>query len=247
MCAEAGKPMYFLGVGGQDDAAYSLPAMRKVTLQAERIWTRDEASARALGKIAPPDRIRAAADLAHLFFALHPPAPSAAGRLTAALNFDYAGWPGLGAALASLGRIPARERIWLVQEDRALPGGERWLHARLAAADREAWRITRPDTPGAPLAAVSRRWPSGQWTLASRYHATLAAAWAGSRAVVLATNEKLRGAAAECGYPLFDPGADATGLAGLLQNAPPPPPSRMQARAKLAQEACAEFFALIGL
>jgi len=49
-CAAARKPMYFLGVGGQDPAAYALPEIRAVCTQAEKIWTRDAATADTLAR-----------------------------------------------------------------------------------------------------------------------------------------------------------------------------------------------------
>lgn len=246
-CAAHRRPMFFLGVGGQDPAAYAQPALRRAAEQAEGIWTRDERSAGALAAFLPAGRVRAAADLAHIFFAAHSPPPAAPGRLTAVLNFDFGGWPGLGGGLAALARLPARERVWLAQESRPLPGGEMVLYQGLAGAERARWRLQAADSPGAALTAVLAGWPSGEWLLAARFHATLAAAWAGSRAVVLATNDKLAGVAAECGYPLFPLEGDPAGLAELLIAAPRPAAARLQDRAAAAEQACQEFFAAIGL
>jgi len=247
LCAALGRPMYFLGVGGQDRSAYAAPALRRAGEQAVAVWTRDDRVAEALAGLLPPGRVRAAADPAHLFFAAHPPAPARPGRLTAVLNFDYGAWPGLAAALAALHRLPAADRIWLAQESRPLPGAELALFSGLDAAERGLWRLQLADTPGDPLPDAFARWPAGEWLLTSRYHATLASAWAGSRTVVLATNEKLRSVAAECGYPLLPLEADPAILPGLLQDSAPPPTARMRERAEVARKACREFFAAIGL
>ena len=248
LCAEAGRPMFFLGVGGQDAAAYALPALRRAAEQAEMIWTRDDAHGRGLGPRRPgragPGRGRSRSHL--LSVARRAPPPAAPGRLTAVLNFDYGDWAGMTGALAALRRLPATERVWLAQESRPLPGAELWLHARLEEEERGRWILLRPDAT-ASLEDELGRWPSGQWQLGSRYHATLAAAWSGSRAVVLATNEKLRSAAEECGYTLFPLDGDPARLPALLLASPPPPPERMRARAALAERACAEFFSAIGL
>ena len=247
LCRAAGKPMYFLGVGGQDEAAYEAEGLRTAAAQAEAIWTRDPATARALAAIARPGKIRTAADLSHIFFEICPPPAAVSGRLTAVLNFDYAGWPDLEKALAALAALPAVERVWLAQEDRPLPGAERALFGGLPAGERARWRLQMSDMPGEPLRRVLARWPSGEWLLASRFHATVAAAWAGSRAVVVATNDKLRGVAAECGYPAFEIDDDPSTLAHVLEASAAPERAALQSRAEAARQACAEFFAAIGL
>jgi len=247
LCVEAGKPMYFLGVGGQDRAGMAEPGLRAAAEGAKAIWTRDAATAEALAGIGASGKVRAAADLANLFFEAHRPPPAADGRLTAVLNFDYAGWPAMGGALAALDRLPARERIWLAQEARALPGAERELFRGLPENDRARWSLILADDSAPSLARVLDRWPSGEWLLTSRYHATLAGAWAGSKAVVIATNEKLQGAAAEFGYPALDPTADPGGLDDLLRSATPPAEPLLRSHAAAARRACGEFFDAVGL
>jgi hypothetical protein len=246
-CGAAGKPMYFLGVGAQDPAGRADPGLRAAADGAQAIWTRDAATAAELAATGASGRVRAAADLAHLFFEAHRPPPAAAGRLTAVLNFDYAGWPAMGAALSALDRLPARERIWLAQEARALPGAERDLFQRLPERDRSRWDLRLADDSCPVLAQVLEGWPSGEWLVTSRYHATLAGAWAGSRAVVIATNEKLQGAAEEFGYPSLDPAAAPDGLDALLRSATSPSDSTLRSRAAAARRACNEFFDAVGI
>jgi hypothetical protein len=246
-CGEAGKPMYFLGVGGQDRAGLADPGLRAAAEGAKAIWTRDAATAEALAAMGASGRVQAAADLANLFFEAHRPPPAAAGRLTVVLNFDYEGWPAMGGAMAALDRLPARERVWLAQEARALPGAERELYRGLCENDRARWRLRLADDPSSALAAVLGRWPSGEWLLASRYHATLAGAWAGSRAVVITVNEKLRNAAAEFGCAALDPAADPAELDNLLRSATPPAEAVLRSHAAAARRACGEFFDAVGL
>ncbi len=246
-CAAEGKPMYFLGVGGQDPAAYALPEMRAVCLQAEKIWTRDATTADTLARELPAARVAAAADLSHLFFAANPPPAAAPGRLTAVLNFDYAGWPALSAALAALDAVPARERIWLAQESRPLPGAEQWLYGQLPAGAQARWRLQIADTGEPALPAVLARWPSGEWLLTSRYHATLAGAWAGSRIVVIATNDKLRAAARELGLTALSPDTNPTGFAPALRESEPPAHGQLVRAATAARQACHEWAKTVGL
>jgi hypothetical protein len=247
-CEAKGKPMYFLCVGSQDRAGLANPELRAAAEFAQAIWTRDAAAAEPLSGLAgAPGRVRTAADLAHIFFEAHRPPPAAPGRLTAVLNFDYAVWPAMGAALAALDRLPASERIWLAQESRALPGAERELFKSLPKTDRSRWTLTPADDSGRELTEVLGRWPSGEWLLTSRYHATLAGAWACSRAVVITINEKLQGVAAEFGYPTLSPSADPGGLDVLLQSATPPPESNLRSHASAARQACEEFFEAVGV
>jgi polysaccharide pyruvyl transferase WcaK-like protein len=86
---------------------------------------------------------------------------------------------------------------------------------------------------------VLAAWPSGAWLVTARYHAALAGAWAGSRIVVIATNEKLRGAAHELGVPAVAPDATAAAFAQALISAEPLP--LPHALAAQAREACAAF------
>ncbi len=201
-CQRFGKPMYFLGVGVQQAEELADADLQRLCAGAAGIWTRDTASAERLRSLSAPPPVTAAADLAHLFFAQQPPPPSVPGRLTAVLNFDYAGWPGQADALAAMSLLPASDRVWLAQETRELPGAERALFAALPADEQARWRLVDPEIPGAPLAEALGRWPSGEWLVTARYHAAIAGAWSGSRVVVIGTNEKLRGAAGELSVPL---------------------------------------------
>ncbi len=240
-CARAGKPMFFLGIGVQSATELGLEDVRRICSQARGIWTRDAASTARLRALSLPAPVETAADFAHLFFRATPPPPARAGRITLVANFDYASWPGQAACLGALEGLPAADRVWLAQESRDLPGAERDLFATLPPATQARWRLDSPESPGAPLGAVLARWPSGEWLVTSRYHAALAGAWSGSKIVVVATNEKLRAAAAELRLTPLAPDADATAVTQALGNATPansPLPAADRAFA-----ACAAFVA----
>ena len=231
--------MYFLGIGGQDPDAYALPEVQAVIRQAERIWTRDERSAAAAAAAGGEDHVLAGADLAHLHFRRAALPPAQVGRFSSVLNFDYGAMPAwLPQAVEVAEQLGATEKIWAVQEERALPGAERWLFDQLAPAERVGWQL-RQET--------LKHWPSGQWLLSSRYHSTLAGAWAGSRAVVVGLNEKLRAAADETGFPVFGLQDDPAMLLGLFQEAVVVPRERLERRAELAAKCCAEFFRVCGV
>lgn len=238
-CAAQRKRMFFLGIGVQSAAELMLPEVRNLCAGAAGIWTRDAASAERLRALGGPTPIAAAADLAHIFFRDTPPPPAAPGRVTLVPNFDYGAWPGQSACLRAVRNLAPADRVWLAQESRELPGAERALYAALSTDEQANWRLVAPESPGAPLAEVLGRWPSGEWLVTSRFHAAVAGAWAGSKVVVIATNEKLRGAATELGLPTLAPDADfEAARAALAAARPATPPVSLADAAFAACAAC---------
>ncbi|MBM3854131.1 MAG: hypothetical protein FJ399_13410, partial [Verrucomicrobia bacterium] len=185
LCAQARKPMYYLGIGLQSPAELEAPEVGRLCAQAAGIWTRDAASTRLLQAAAPAVPIATGADLAHIFFRDTPAPAAVPGRLALVPNFDFGPWPGQVACLAALAAWPATDRVWLAQESRDLPGAELALFASLAPDAKARWRFVSPEIPAAPLPEVLARWPGAEWLVTARYHAALAGAWAGSKVVVL--------------------------------------------------------------
>lgn len=244
LCTRAGKPMFFLGVGVQSPAELAQPDVRRLCAHAAGIWTRDTASADRLRALPSPPPIEAAADLAHIFFRDNPPPAVSPRRVTLVANFDYSAWPGQSACLAAIRGLSASEHVWLAQESRELPGAERALHAALPAADKSRWRLVSPESSaseatGAPLGDVLNRWPSGEWLVTSRYHAALAGAWAGSKIVIIGTNEKLRAAAHTLHVPLISREADEAAVTRALASAAPVPRALLDSLARRAYDATA--------
>jgi polysaccharide pyruvyl transferase WcaK-like protein len=239
LCARAGKRMFFLGVGVQGPDELRSPDVQRIAAQAAGIWTRDAGSAEMLRSLSSKPPIASAADLAHLFFRAVRPPPAARGRLTVVPNFDYATWAGQEAFLRATAADRFATHVWLAQENRELPGAERALFAALPATEKSRWQLVAPDMPGTPLTAALAQWPSGEWLVTARYHAALAGAWAGSRIVVIVTNQKLRAAARELNCPVLQPDSDAAAVTRALDAAQPaiPPASLSQA----AYDACAGF------
>lgn len=236
-CARGGKPMFFLGVGVQTAEELESLDIKRICRQAAGIWTRDAASANRIRRLSASPRVEAAADIAHVFFReLHPPAAKP-GRVTLVANFDFGTWPGQSAALASVEKLGPSDRVWLAQESRELPGAERALFAALPASRQFRWNLVSPESAGDPLSHVISRWPSGEWLLTARYHAALAGAWAGSKVVVIATNEKLRAAARELRAPVILPDADEATVTRALDAATPALPPLQSAES--AYNACA--------
>jgi polysaccharide pyruvyl transferase WcaK-like protein len=243
-CGQAGRPMFFLGVGVQTAAELAVPEVQRICAGAAGIWTRDPGSAERIAALPAPPQVRAGADLAHLFFSAVPPPAAAPGRLTLVANFDYGPWDGQIACLQAIRGHPVSERVWLAQESRELPGAERALFAALQAEEKSRWRLVSPEVAGTPVDAVMANWPSGEWLVSARYHAALAGAWAGSRVIIVGTNEKLRAAARDLGAPVIAPDAAEVVVRRALETAAPSAaPQKLAAR---AQQACEEFFRAVG-
>jgi len=240
LCAREKKAMFFLGVGVQSRADLASPEVRHICAQAAGVWTRDPASAEYLAALpVPPRCVEAAADLAHVFFREVAPPAARPGRLTLVPNFDYGTWPGRETFLRTAAALPASERIWLAQETRELPGAERALHAELPRPEQKRWPLVVPDLPGKALTAALARWPSGEWLVTARYHAALAGAWARSKVVVIATNEKLRAVARELHCPMLHAESTVDAVSRTLAQAEPCLPGVRQA--ELAYAACESF------
>jgi polysaccharide pyruvyl transferase WcaK-like protein len=238
-CTKERKPMYFLGVGVQTTSELADPAVRNVCAHAAAIWTRDPASAERIQSLPSAPRVETGADLAHLFFRDHKPPAAMPGRLTVVPNFDFAAWPGQSDFLAAGRALPVADRVWLAQESRELPGGERVLFYKLPAEERARWRLVVPEIPGSPLPNALARWPSGEWLVTGRYHAAIAGAWSGAKIVVISTNEKLRAAARDFSATLITPDADEITTSHALRSASAATPPISLAERALA--ACAAF------
>lgn len=240
LCRTNGKPMFYLGIGAQTEAEATSAETRNLCAQAAQVWTRDAFSAdRLSGALPAGTPIRAAADTAHILFQDTPPPSAKPGRLTLVPNFDFAEWRGQDAMLRAIENLHVSERTWLAQESRELPGAERALFGTLPAKARSDWSLTTPDIPGAPLDRVLESWPSGEWLVTARYHAAIAGTWAGSKTLVIATNEKLRSAARELKLPMVSPNASNAEVAdALIHSTASEKPAVL---AETAYKACREF------
>lgn len=243
-CEKHARPMYFLGVGGQDKEAYSLPETIRVCSQAAAIWTRDALTAEMISKTIPSAKVSQGSDLAHLWLERHSPEKTRRRSLVCALNFDFRKWDPLGSVIEALGHLPAAERIWLAQESRPLPGAELELFKALPAALQKGWSVVKAQGPHPLRPGIT--WPCGEWLLTARFHSALVSAWAGSKILAIGHNQKLRAVAYELGIPCAEAGSEA-GLFPVLLEASQPVERRCLSReATKAREACEAFFREFG-
>lgn len=240
-CAQHRKPMYFLGVGVQSDEELERTDVIRLLEESSGIWTRDQASSRRLSLRSDAIRVRLGADLAHLYFQSNAPAAAKRGRLTAVINTDFAGWPGQQDFLRAARTLEVSDRVWLAQETRSLAGAEKLLFEEIPEQERSEWRLVDPQAQFQTLNRITADWPSGEWTVTSRHHTAIAAAWAGSKLLILPINAKLRSTAEEMNAGLLSATASKADVETALSQACIPTVPREQA--KLAYTACRSFFA----
>jgi len=246
-CKYDNKPMYFLGIGGQDEAAYRNTILKTVADQARHIWTRDESTYVAVKKLVKDNtRIDLASDLAHSFFETYSLQSIQSRTLATVLNFDYANWPNLNIAIQALNALPTDRKLWLIQESRVLPGAEQDLYKQLDNSLKSLWEIYLADIPGCSLKTLAEHWPSTEYLFTARFHSALASAWAGTKTVVINTNSKLESIALDLQVPLVGVNATPEMIIQAFSQAKPVPRALLSQKALLAKNAIKAFLDMIG-
>ena len=245
-CRQYGKPMFYLGVGVNERAAADHPQVRALVKQAEQLWMRDENSAEMLRPLAPPGKITAHADLAHLALAamrFPAPAPEALGFV---LNFEDPAQFRLE-RLAALAHAAGAWRLrWLAQEIRPLPGSETVLHAQLPADARARAPLRLPDyARGISARALLTGWEGVGSLFVSRYHAALTGAWMGAKVAVFARNDKVAGAARQLGLPTVASLDDPAAILNAVRSAQPAERGLLLDLTAEVRESCGSFFNMV--
>ena len=248
-CKKAEKPMYFMGIGGQDEDAYTNPSLKAVIEQAKAIWTRDLVTFKLLkNHLNSTTALFESSDLSHIYFnSVVMPKPIS-GRLAACLNFDYLPWNNLQPTITTLSKEPSfKEKLWIVQESRPLPEAEHSLYSQLIPEEQKQWKVTPLSRPEISIQGLMSSWPSSEWTLSSRFHTAIASAWAGSKTVVIDTNLKLRGIAQELNLPCLSLNCEPADILTTLKAAKTSSSEQLQFHAKRAEAAVHTFVKLIGV
>lgn len=245
-CRRLGRPMFFLGAGLNDRQALADPRARAAIQQAEHLWIRDEDCASWTAAVAGEAKVTAAADCAHVFLAgISGPNPERR-RLAWVIAIEDESRCAGGAIEETILRLGDRQHDWLVQDIRALPGGERWRYRRLGGEARRTVRLRVPDYDAATAAGLLATWPAAETVVSSRYHALLVAAWRGSRLVPVSRNDKVVAAARGLGCPPPERADDADALWAAIAAGKPADRERLTALADSAFEACRNFVERIG-
>jgi polysaccharide pyruvyl transferase WcaK-like protein len=246
LCGEFGKPMYYLGVGVNDEVAATHPKTAALVARAAQIHTRDATSARLLAALGTAPVVPAS-DLAHLYLAGVRFAPPDVDEIALTLNFEDASQFSMQALDRLVAALAPRHRLrWIAQEVRTLQASEVTLHGELSQAAREAAPLVVPDYANAScvLDLVRSVGVPGA-VVTSRYHASLLGAWMGSRVVVFPRSLKVRTAAAELGLATVSNMHDADDVREALSRAKPVAREVLLRHRQAAQRACDEVLAAI--
>ena len=248
ICNSYNIPMYFLGVGAQDEEAFSSPDVATIINNATAFWTRDTTTYKYVKeKKLGISNVYNGADLAHIFFS-HCQFPEIKpNSISLTLNFDYQAWPNLRPTIDILDLLKASEFRWVTQEERMLNGAELHLYQQLTKSQQSKWTSYSLAKPGLSLKEIASTWPSSEWSLTSRYHSTLAAAWYGSKTTVLATNLKLQSAAIDCGFNALPLSASPNDILIAIMSANIADRSRLKQKALEASNSVKAFLTCIGL
>ena len=238
----------FLGVGVNDAAAVRHPVTRAACEYADRIWTRDEASADWLAPLAPPGRVEAGGDLGAIELAgLLPgeaPRAGAGPHAAVAVCFDGPVQPAPGWLSELVRHLSSRGTCeWAVQEVRPLPGSELDLLARLGDEVRARVTVHTPDYAHETLDGLLAPIAGADLVVANRYHSALAGAFAGCALLVLPRSAKLDGLAQQLQASRVDRVDGADTIPAAVASARRVDPGRLRACTRAAQGASEAFLA----
>jgi polysaccharide pyruvyl transferase WcaK-like protein len=244
LCSKYKKRIYFLGIGGQDQTALIDARLKTIINLSESVWLRDNnlynhlMNSNSLDK----NRLHQASDLAHIIFKNHIKRKIKHNTITATLNFDYNSWPLLDSTLNSIKKLSLNEHFWLIQEKRTLPGSEKDIYSKLTSEQQFIWKSIAWDNSENNILDSLNMWPSTEFMLTSRFHATLASAWSGAKTVVLPINLKLKTLSEEYGIQLLSIDKNPYDISEALDKAKPVPMSILHAKARLAESSVDDFF-----
>lgn len=195
--ARHGIPTFLVGVGLNNIEALATEQAHAIYQLATQIWVRD-AQCLAAMRVAgfSEGKLHLGADVAHLAFAERA-RPEPLSGLASCLAVET----GLSEPTSLFNALTAYEpqSTWLCQEVRALAGCEMVLQRLIPAHLKSAFDASCLDYQTTTLANVVAEFQRFEVLLTSRYHMTIAGAWAGSRVAVYDRNAKLTGVRQELG------------------------------------------------
>lgn len=251
ICSRYKRPMYFLNVGVGNVTALDREDVREIVLSAERIWTRDDMSRQAIVKRTPEARVSTGADLAHTYLrtlALKGLlAPSTPDVVALVLNFEKLPTEHLIDDLAdTIRKSPPGRFLWLFQECRKFPWNEAALLEELPPGVQSMLAFKRLQYQQATSVELAQLLSAGSVMLTSRYHAALAASWAGARVSVYPRSDKVASLIEEIGVPPIG-GFGLELISAAIDRSRHVPLSVLAGLADRAEAACRELFAACGL
>jgi polysaccharide pyruvyl transferase WcaK-like protein len=242
ICRDRNKPVFFLGVGVNDEEALELPQTIEILRAAEHIWTRDRISARQLSNLVPENKLTEGADLSNLFLSRGCRQSRHEGRgLGVVINVENPQQVSIGIIGSVLLGWTDDRLVWLCQEVRNLPFSELSYYSQLDEPVQSRVALVIPDYDQGSLVDFTSTWKRIGTCLSTRYHAALVAAWAGCRIAIFPRSQKVVSLIHDIGCVSVNSLGCKEDIVGALEEAKPVEPDRLRALESLAQEKCQEF------
>jgi polysaccharide pyruvyl transferase WcaK-like protein len=246
MCKNLDKPMYFLGIGAQDESGLKNEDLAHIIKQSKMLWLRDEIACKYMTNNGLSDKkAKLSADLSHIYFSSNTNKNPTKNCLSAILNFDYENWHNLVPTFDKLLHVFPRKNHWIIQETRPLPYAERDLYSQLPDNIKSNWEISDPSVSSSSIDDIVNNWPIDEWVISSRFHAAILSAWSGSKTLIIESNLKLKAIAKECGFSSVTKDATPNCITSALQNSRPAERNVLQERALLASSSVNEWLTYI--
>lgn len=195
--ARYGIPTFLVGVGLNNIEALATPQAHAIYQLSSQIWVRDAQCLTAMRAAGfSEDKLHLGADVAHLAFS-ECARPGPLSGLAACIAVET----GISEPTALFNALTAYEpqSTWLCQEVRALAGCEVMLEQLIPEHLKSAFNASCLDYQTTTMSNVLAEFQCFEVLLTSRYHMTIAGAWAGSRMAVYDRNDKLTGVRQELG------------------------------------------------
>lgn len=244
MCKMLRKPMYLLGTGVGNKESLNQPKYRKLLDAVQCIWARDEMSAQFLGNQGR-DKVKLGADMANLFFSRYDGryCPKTIGYL---IHFEDRNVFNLLDLDHLTGLMEDYGHFWMVQESRQLVCSEKTLWEELPQQIKARMKLVEPGPSESDTVSTLSGWKMPEVLLSTRYHASLRAAWSGSKVIILARNDKLRGLAQQLNLPCLEANEASRLSDAEIQATRTTPADRMNELVRLAEDAVLQWALRVG-
>lgn len=248
-CHAFHKPMYMVSVGAEAEAAVLAGDIKEIVSRITFMSTRDPQSHRFLSGLCDCSRenVINGADLASISLdRIFRTRETTGGRnvpLGFMVNGDTLQQSDLRACAQFL-RSWAGRVVFLANEVRNEKPFESRIFRRYVRPWYAPWRgraiqFLCPDYRRSTTSELVRNYRDCETVISSRYHAVLAAAWAGCRVAVIARSSKLKNLASEIDLPSVDLPLTCEGLFGLYERARTVPENTLRRLVERASSATA--------
>jgi hypothetical protein len=245
-------PKWMFGIGCEAEVVQEHELAQAVVQQTQRIWTRDEASRSVLVDElgADPENVLVAGDLAHIalkrVFGDGPERHDTAGRVGLVVYGDRTAPLNMTAIRRFANWLSAdHDVVFLANDVRTTRAMEKGLYQRTFGGVRGIFRWKpgwyAPEYHTADIRGLVGHFASFETVMSSRYHALVAAAWAGCRVVALSRSSKIAFLADELGIPLVSKDFDEHALRDGFTKAQPVDRSKLLARGRAGRGALGDL------